>query len=261
MNSSEKKDWTASDGWTHLKKLITRPEKAMTIQEGLIKLNSRLTLIEDFVVTDKNRQSQIFTGSADGSTTIDFWENGMYWHSQALSDLSQVTIAIYLWNDLRTDSHEIEKEIPEIKFPLSRKKIEIANEEYIKWHWQNLTKTTEHRSANEIELIEFLRQNNTLNRLMTFHQLWDFGLSRNIGNYGDSLKNDLLRATIKDEIIEVRTEEQAIKHLWKGTNDCLGKGNPQEAYKLIVDNLPSNLSWAEYQTLEQFLERTQKSNN
>jgi hypothetical protein len=41
-----------------------------------------------------------------------------------------------------------------------------------------------------------------------------------------------------------------------GVQNSIGKGDAKTAYKLIVDNLPSDLDWAEYQTLEQFIART-----
>ena len=259
MNSPKKSNWTAKDGWNYLKKLITRPEKSMTIQEGLIKLKSGLTLIEDFAVKKYNRQSQIYSFPDDNLVSIDFWENGICWHSQSNIDIPKATLAIYLWNDLRTNSIEIEKEIPDIRFSESRKRIEISNESYIKWHWQNLVDKTENKFANEKDLLKLLSRDSKVNKLMSFHQLWDFGLSRYIGEYGDSLKNDLLRAKIKENNVEVRTEEQAANRISNGSKDCLGKGDPKQAYKLIIENLPGDIGWAEYQTLDQFIDRTKNS--
>lgn len=256
MDTSKNSSWSIKDGWEYFKKLITRPDKSLTIQNELIKLNSRLTLEHGFVIADMNRQSQIMTGFEDGSISIDFWENGICWHSQFLRDLQTVTLAAYMWNDLRENSDVIEKQIPLIHFPEQRKQIEISNRQYIRWHWDNLV----HSDNNlENELIALLKENTTITKLMTFHQLWDFGLSRYIGNYGDNLKNDLLRAKVQDNIIEVRTEEMAANDYGKGEQNSIGKGDAKTAYKLIVDNLSSDLDWAEYQTLEQFIARTQKN--
>lgn len=253
------KNWNWKDGWEHFKKIVGRPEKVASIQDGLLKLNTRLTITESMFVKDKNRMSQFYTSFEDGSISMDFWENGMCWHSQFLFNIDKVTLAAYLWNDLRVNSDEIEKQISEIKFPVQRKKIEISNQEYIKWHWQNSINNTKYKSKNEIELVKLLSQDNRVNKLMTFHQLWDLGLSRYIGECGEVLKNDLLRATITDDNIIVRTEKQAVTRIWDGTIDCIGQGNPEEAYKLIVDNLPSDIDWAEYQTLEQYEQRTEQS--
>jgi hypothetical protein len=161
-----------------------------------------------------------------------------------------------LWNDLRENSDIIEQQVPLVHFPTKRKQIEISNQHYIKWHWDNLVYG---ENKLESELIRLLKENAAITKLMTFHQLWDFGLSRYIGNYGDKLKNDLLRAKVQNHIIEVRTEEMAANDYGKGVQNSIGKGDAKIAYKFIVDNLPSDLGWAEYQTLEQFIKRTQKS--
>ncbi len=260
-DTGKHKNWTWKDGWEHFKKIVSRPEKVTSIQDGLLKLNTKLTVTESMFVKDKNRMSQFYTSFADGSISIDFWENGMCWHCQFLFDTDKVSLAAYLWNDLRVNSDEIEKQISEIRFPVQRKKIEISNQEYIKWHWQNSVDNTKYKSKNEIELVRLLSQDNRVNKLMTFHQLLDLGLSRYIGENGDDLKNDLLRATITDDNIIVRTEKQAVTNIWDGTIDCIGQGNPEEAYKLIVDNLPSDIDWAEYQTIEQYEQRTEQSSH
>lgn len=256
MDTSKNSKWTWNDGWDHFKKIITRPDKSLIIQNELIRLNSRLSLEHEFIISDRNRQSQIITGFEDGSISVDFWENGICWHSQFLKDISIATIAVYLWNDIRENSNFIEKEISLVQFSDKRKQIEMSSQQYIKWHWQNLVHSN---TAAEIELIKLLKENSTIIKLMTFHQLWDLGLSRYIGNYGSDLKNDLLRAKIQDDIIEVRTEEMARDDYRKGEQNCIGKGDAQTAYRLIVDNLPTNTDWAKYQTLEQYLNRTAKS--
>lgn len=245
--------------WKYFEKFVSKPKNPASIQDGLLKLNSKLEINENLFVKDKNRMSQFTNLMGDGSIHIDFWENGICWHSQTLAGSEKVSLATYLWNELRLNSDEIETQIPEIKFPLKRKKIEISNIEYIKWHWQNLLDNTKYKTQNEIELLILLSKDHSASKLMTFYQLWDFGLSRFIGEQGEELKNDLLRATISDENIFVRTEEQAIQNNWKGTKDCIGQGNPQEACKLIVDNLPSDIDWAEYQTLEQYEKQMEQS--
>lgn len=251
--------WNWKKALNFFKKIVSAPEKIDSIQDGLVKLNSKLKLTESFFVKEKNRMSQFTSLADDGSIHIDFWENGICWHSQTLPNNQKVSLASYLWNELRFNSDEIERQIPEIQFPLKRKKIEISNVEYIKWHWQNLLDNTKYISQNEIELVKLLSKDSTTNKLMTFHQLWDLGLSRYIGEQGDELNNDLLRASITDDTIFVRTEEQAIQHNWRGTQDCLGQGNPKEAYKIILDNLPFDIDWAEYQTLEQYETRIEQN--
>jgi hypothetical protein len=256
MDSSKNSSWTLKGGWERLKRIITRPDKSLTIQNGLEKLNSRLVLQYGFLLTDKNRQSQIQAGYVDGSISADFWENGICWHSQFFNDITKLTFAVYLWNDLRECSTFIEKEISSVKFPEKRKQIEISNQKYIKWHWDNLVYGD---TTLESELISLLKRNSDVTKLMTFNQLWDFGFSRYIGNYGKDLNNDLLRAKIQDGIIEVRTEEMARNDYGKGVKNCIGKGDAKTAYKLIIDHLPTDLDWAEYQTLEQYISRTEKS--
>ncbi len=251
--------WNWKKALNFFKKIVSASEKIDSIQDGLVKLNSELKLTENYFVKEKNRMSQFTSLADDGSIHIDFWENGICWHSQTLPNTQKVSLATYLWNDLRFNSDEIERQIPEIQFSLKRKKIEISNVEYIKWHWQNLLDNTKYKSQNEIELVKLLSKDSTASKLMTFYQLWDFGLSRYIGDMGDDLNNDLLRASITDETIVVRTEEQAIQHNWKGTQDCLGQGNPKEAYKIIIDNLPIDIDWAEYQTLEQYETRMEQN--
>lgn len=250
----EKRD--GNTAWEYFKKNILRLDKSTSIQEGLLKLNTKLHVSESMFVRDRNRMSQFYTSFADGSTSIDFWENGMCWHSQFLYDKDKVSLAAYLWNDLRFNSDEIERQIPEIQFPIERKRIEISNQEYIKWHWQNLIHDTRFKSKNEVELIALLSNDKKVNKLMTFHQLEDFGLSRHIGAWGDNLKNDLLRTSLFDDQIIVRTEQQAIAHHSEGKFESVGKGSPQEAYAIIMDELPADIDWAEYQTLEQYEQRT-----
>lgn len=250
------KNWTLKDGWEQFKKIVSRPERVASIQEGFLKLNTKLTVTENMFVKDRNRMSQFYTSFADGSISIDFWENGMCWHSQFLFDTDKVSLAAYLWNDLRANSDEIERQIAEIKFPVKRKKIEINNREYIKWHWQDAVDKAEFRSKNDIELVRLLSKDERVNKLMTFRQLWDLGFSRYIGESGEDLKNDLLRATITDDTIFVRTEQQATAAIWQGTQACIGQGGPEEAYALIVNNLPTDIDWGEYQTLEQYEQRT-----
>ncbi|MDF2188435.1 hypothetical protein [Paraflavitalea sp. CAU 1676] len=235
-----------------LKRIFNPPDKRTLIQNELLKLNSKL-ILQGTSIIDKNRQSQIFTGLEDGSTSIDFWENGICWHSQLLTKVTDAALAAYLWNDVRANSTFIEKEISTICFIEGRKQIEISSQEYIKWRWENLV-----YSENDLEneLICLLKRDDRINRLMTFHQLWDLGLSRYIGHYGDQLKNDLLRAKVQNGTIEVRTEEMARKDYSNGGYQCLGKGDAKTAYKAILDNLPSDIDWAEYQTLEQYIART-----
>lgn len=247
---------TSKECWTRFKKIISRPHKSYKIQNELEKLNSRLVLDHGYLLTDKNRQSQIQLGYVDGSISADFWENGICWHSQFFKDISSLTLAVYLWNDLRESSSFIEKKVPSVIFPDKRKQIEISNQQYIKWHWNNLVYGD---SALESELISLLKTDSEVTKLMTFTQLWDFGLSRYIGNYGSNLKNDLLRAKIKDGVIEVRTEEMARNDYGKGEKKYIGKGDAKNAYKLLKENLPKDIGWAEYQTLEQYISRTEKS--
>jgi hypothetical protein len=71
--------------------------------------------------------SQFYTSFADSSSSIDFGEKGMCWHSQFLFDTDKVSLAAYLWNDLRVNSDEIERQIHEINFPIHRTKIQFLN--------------------------------------------------------------------------------------------------------------------------------------
>lgn len=248
-------NWTFKDGWERFKKIISQPERVESIQERLVNIGSDLTIEDSMFVKVDNRMSQLITSMADGTTNVDFWENGMCWHSFSTKNLDGVAKAIHLWNKERATSNFIENEITELIFPTKFKMIEKSNQDYIKWHWNDLIKNSSHRSKNEIKLIELLSENDLTNKLMTFNQLWDFGFSRYIGEFGEQLKNDLIRATIQENQITVKTEEQGVNSIWKGEKESIGSGTPHEAYELIIDNLPKDIGWAEYQTLEQYKQR------
>ena len=88
--------------------------------------------------------------------------------------------------------------------------------------------TTSYAGLNLRQGVELLKQNEVTNKLMTFNQLWDFGLSSYIGEYGEQPKNDLLRTTITDKKIVVKTEKQAINRIWKGEKESIGNGIPKK---------------------------------
>jgi hypothetical protein len=46
------KNWTWKDGWEHFKKIVSRPEKVASIKDGLLKLNTKLTVTESMFVKD-----------------------------------------------------------------------------------------------------------------------------------------------------------------------------------------------------------------
>ncbi len=262
MNDNEKNNnWTFKDGWERFKKIVSRPEKVESIQERLIRIGSDLIIEDSMFVKVENRMSQLITSMADGTTNVDFWENGMCWNSYSTKNLDEIALVIHLWNKERGNSKTIENQITELTFPTQLKMIEKSNQDYIRWHWNNLIENSTHRSENEITLIKLLSKNDVTNKLMTFNQLWDFGLSRYIGEYGDELKNNLIRATIRESEVIVKTEKQAVNSIWKGEMESIGSGTPHKAYEIIIDNLPENIDWAEYQTLEQYKERIKAAAN
>lgn len=259
MKNKEKTNWTVQDGWNRFKKIVSSPEKVESIQEKLLSIGSDLIIEEQMFAKVDNRKSQLITSLANGTISVDFWENGICWHSYSTKNLEGAAIAIQLWNKERATSNFIENEISELAFPTSLKMIEKSNQDYIQWHWNNLITNSPYRSVNEINLIKLLSENELTNKLMTFNQLWDFGLSRYIGEFGDKLKNDLVRATIQENEITVKTAEQAVNSIWKGAKESIGSGSPFEAYELIIENLPKDISWAEYQSLEQYKQRIKGS--
>lgn len=261
MKDTDKhRNWTWKDGWEHFKKAVSRPEKVNSIQDGLSKLTSKLIIIDNMLVVDRNRHSQIYSSFADDSISIDFWENGVCWHSAFLKDISKVSLALYLWNDIRTSSDRIEHEIPELKFPVKRKKIEKGNQEYIKWHWDNLVKTRNFQFAEETLLFELLAKDERINKLMTFDSLWYFGLSEYIGEYGNNLKNDLPLIEIRNERFHILSHEQANLKFKGELNDTKTVTDSyKKAYEFLQELLPTEISWAEYQTVEEFDSRINKS--
>lgn len=257
----ENKNWTFKDGWERFKKIVSQPEKVESIQERLLKIGSDLNIEDSMFVKVDNRMSQLFTSMADGTTNINFWENGICWHSFSTKNLDAIATAIHLWNKERATSNSIENEVAELTFPTQLKMIEKSNEDYIKWHWNNLINNSAHRSKNEIKLIKLLSKNKLTNKLMTFNQLWDFGLSRYIGDFGEQLKNDLIRATIQENKITVKREKQAVNSIWKGEKGSIGSGTPNEAYELIISNLPKDIGYAKYQTIEEYKQRIKAAAN
>lgn len=242
--------------WGLFRKDTPKPEPSLAalIQEELIKLNSQIVLNTQSWVKEKNRYSQ-FNLHGEGRVYVDLWENGMCWYSRIYNDISQAARVLYLWNDVRANSNEIEQAMPGTVFPEERKMIEAGNEAYLAWRWQNYL-AGDHLKDSEAELIALLSQDEVTRRLMPFSQLWDIGLSRYIGDHGDDIKNDLLRARVVKDGFVVCTEDQADFSKNPGLKEYLGKGNAQQAFTIIKNNLPDDLGWAHYQTLEQYMATT-----
>tara|TARA_R110000850_G_C9830246_1_gene453277 strand:- start:170 stop:463 length:294 start_codon:yes stop_codon:yes gene_type:complete len=95
-DKKENTNWTFKNGWGRFKKIVSRPEKVESIQEKLLSIGSDLNIEDQMFAKVDNRMSQLFTSMADGTTNVDFWENGMCWHSYSTKNLDGVAMAIHL---------------------------------------------------------------------------------------------------------------------------------------------------------------------
>lgn len=222
-----------------LDRLFNRKKKVPVLISGL---NSSLReLGSGIVVNGKithvgNRSCQVF------GRYIDFSENGMKWLGvDCVKDIPEMARLLYYWLDLRLNSTEIELLVPGISFPESRKRMEEGEESFLNWYWQNLLDRRDRRFGRIIEL--FARHSKT-RRLMSFTRLRDFGLSRIIPP--DDSRNDLPFIRITEDW---EYEVHAHFGILDSTSDkrmCLGKGNADEAFELLIAYLPGNLGIARY---------------
>ena len=192
-------------------------------------------------VTNKNRSSTVYLNY------IDFYENGIKWLGiQGVSDTHEMAQLLICWNEKCMCSHEIEELFPEVAFPVARKMIEHGEEAYLNWFWKKLVEKRDKRFG---PLIALCASNKRTRRLMSFVQLRDFGLSRSIGTINGVELNDLPRIRITDDWeFEVRTPSMAIQeYCGKQPREYIGRGNANQAFRLLLDLLPADCGTAYYQ--------------
>ena len=177
---------------------------------------------------------------------IDFWENGVNWYGvQGVKNDRDMAKLIIFWNERCLCSKEIEKHFPDLCFPEARKRIEQGEAAYIQYCWDKLIAKKDNRFG---ELIEMCASNPRTRRLMSYIQLRDFGLCSYIGEVNGVQYHDLPRVRITDDWeYEVRTPKMAqMEYAGRKPREFLGKGNAQEAFQILLKNLPPGAGPARY---------------
>lgn len=210
------------------------------VNRELERIGSKLQ-VKDRNASSKNRMTRIFLNY------IEFWENGIKWYGvQGVKNPHDMALLIHYWNECCMCSHQIEAEFPDLKFPVARKKIEQGEAAYLDWFWEKQCSKKDRRFA---ELIELCASNQVTRRLISYIQLRDFGFSRSIGTMNGVELRDLPRVRVTDEWeYEVRTPTQArAEYAGKSPRDYLGKGNAEEAFRLLLQYFPPDCGPATYQ--------------
>lgn len=199
--------------------------------------------VEGKLVSVQNRHCQVF------GRYIDFWENGMKWLGvDDVRDERVRAILIHFWLELRLNSEEIEKRVPGIQFPVSRKKIEEGEASFLDWYWQNLMDRGDRRFGR---LIELFARNERTRRLMSFTRSRDFAFSNRIPPKGGINILPFVRITDNRDF-EV--------HVNIGIVDEDGNSRPQrvlctgtaeQVYEMVLKHLPSNVGMARYEWEEE----------
>lgn len=198
--------------------------------------------VEGRWIVNKNRKSRIY------GNYIDFWENGIKWLGvQGFDDPKDLARLAMCWNEFCMCSKEIEKEYPVISFPVARKKIEQGVAAYLDWYWETLVEKKDRRFH---ALINLCAANQKTRHLMSYVEWRDFGLCRSIGLVNGVNYLDLPRVRITDDWeYEVRTPEMAhAEYSGHEPRQCLGKGDAEEAFRILLQNLPADLGPASYQS-------------
>lgn len=208
---------------------------AIALNDCLKSLGSDLR-VEGRVVKSGNRSCQVF------GRYIDFWENGMKWLGvDCVKDMEEMAQLLHYWLDLRMNSSEIERLVPGIQFPESRKKIEEGEESYLDWYWKNLMDRRDRRFGR---IIELFARNQQTRKLMSFTRSRDFGFSRVIPPQGSRIDLPFIRIT-DDWEYEVHVHLGILDND-SNTRRCLGKGNADDAYQMVIACIPGNIGVAKY---------------
>jgi hypothetical protein len=198
--------------------------------------------VQDRYVSLRNRHCQVF------GNYLDFWENGMKWLGvDDIRDIRVRAILIHFWLELRLNSEEIERRVPGIEFPVSRKKIEEGEASFLDWYWQNLMVRGDRRFGR---LIELFGSNERTRRLMSFTRLRDFAFSSRIPPKESSSVLPFVRITdnfdfevhVNIGIVDDEADAQPRR--------ILGKGDAEEVYELVLSYLPPNIGMARYEWME-----------
>jgi hypothetical protein len=199
--------------------------------------------VHDRYVSFRNRHCQVF------GYYLDFWENGMKWLGvDDIRDIRVRAILIHFWLELRLNSEEIERRVPGIEFPVSRKKIEEGEASFLDWYWQNLMVRGDRRFGR---LIELFGSNERTRRLMSFTRLRDFAFSSRIPPKESSSVLPFVRITdnfdfevhVNIGIVDDEADSQPRR--------ILGKGDAEEVYELVLSYLPPNIGMARYEWMEE----------
>jgi hypothetical protein len=200
--------------------------------------------VEGRRITIRNRSCQVF------GRYIDFWENQMKWLGvDCVKDEREMAYLLHYWLELRLDSDEIERRIPGIEFPESRKKIEEGEASFLNWYWQNLLSRQDKRFGR---LIELFASNERTRRLMSFTRLRDFMFSNRIPPKECGAPLPFVRITDNWEF-EVHVNSFAIVDDEEDTvpRSVLGKGNADQVFELVLNYLPPSVGMARYEWLEE----------
>ncbi len=210
------------------------------VNRELERIGSELRVVNRNV-SNKNRMTRIYLNY------IEFWENGIKWYGvQGVKNSHDMALLIHFWNERCMCSSQIERQFPDLKFPVARKKIEESEDAYLDWFWDKQCSKKDRRFA---DLIELCASNPITRRLVSFIQLRDFGFSRSIGTMNGVELRDLPRVRITDEWeYEVRTPTHAYEeYAGRSPREYLGKGNAFEAFRLLLQSFPPNCGPATYQ--------------
>jgi hypothetical protein len=217
------------------KRAKKQPVLFIELNKELRALGSRI-VVADRMVTVGNRSCQVF------GRYIDFWENGMKWLGvDGVKDIRQMAQLMICWLEKQMNSSAIEDQIPAIQFPESRKKMEAGEEQFLDWYWQNLIERRDRRFGR---IIELFANNPRTRRLMSFTRLRDFGFSRIIPPHEQ--RTDLPFVRVNDNWEYEVHVHIGILDQESSPRKCLGKGNAEEAYQMVLDYLPGNIGTARY---------------
>lgn len=199
--------------------------------------------VQGKLVSMRNRQCQVF------GKYLDFWENGMKWLGVDLVENERVrAILLHFWLELRLNSDEIEARVPNIQFPLSRKKIEEGEASFLDWYWQNLMARGDRRFGR---LIELFGSNERTRKLMSFTHRRDFAFSNRIPPKDGNSVLPFVR--ISDNFdYEVHVNIGIVDD--DGNSQprrILGRGNAEEVYEMVLNYLPPNIGMARYEWYEE----------
>ena len=199
--------------------------------------------VHDRTISFRNRHCQVF------GRYLDFWENGMKWLGvDDIRDERVRAIVIHFWLELRLNSEEIERRVPGIQFPESRKKIEEGEASFLDWYWKNLMKRGDRRFG---KLIELFASNERTRNLMFFTRLRDFAFSNRIPPKDSSSMLPFVRITddfdfevhVNMGIVDDEDDAQPRR--------ILGKGNAKQVFEMVLNYLPPNIGMARYEWYEE----------